>query len=297
MSGGYRHTQIGWVVLGTVTALAAFVVPLLPEGGWPVLTVLALVLLLFSTLTVEVNPEAIRLRFGVGLIRKRFALEQVRAWQAVRNPWYCGWGIRLGPRGVLWNVSGLDAVELVLADGRRFRVGTDEPDALIDALARASGRTPMPDDGTLPEPRLRPKDWAPLVVVVLAVLVVVAAAFWLQMRPPTVTVSAEGLEVRSLFYRATLTRDDIVAVSLEPTLPRVRLRTNGFSAAGILRGRFEVEGLGRGRLFVDAGSAPFVFVELREGFLFVNDDDPERTRDLFEKIARVLPDRVRPTSQ
>jgi hypothetical protein len=296
MSGGYRHTQIGWVVLGMVTAIATLAASLLPEGGWPVLVVLAFVLPLFSTLTVEVDSEAIRLRFGVGLIRKRVALEQVRGWQAVRNPWYRGWGIRLGRRDVLWNVSGLDAVELILADGRRFRVGTDEPDALRDAIARASGRTPIPDDGTLPGSPPGPRAWLPLVLVVLALLLVLGPVFWLQMRPPTVTVSAEGVQVRSLFYRATLSRDEISAVSLEPTLPRVRLRTNGFSAAGIHRGHFEVEGLGRGRLFVDEGAGPFVFVNLREGFLFVNYDEPERTRALFEEIARVLPDRVRPGS-
>jgi hypothetical protein len=102
--------------------------------------------------------------------------------------------------------------------------------------------------------------------------------------------------VRSLFYGTAFAEEEITAVSLEPTLPRVLLRTNGFAAAGILRGHFEVEGLGRGRLFVDAGSAPFVFVNLREGFVFVNYGDPERTRALFEAIARLAPDRVLPTT-
>jgi hypothetical protein len=293
MTGDYRHTQIGWVMLGVVAAMGVLVVPLLPGGGWPILVVLGLVLLLFSTLTVEVDSDGIRIRFGIGLIRKHLPLDRVRGWQAVRNPWYRGWGIRLGRRDVLWNVSGLDAVELILADGRRFRVGTDEPDALMDAIARASGRTPTPDDGTLPGSPPGPRAWLPLVLVGLALVLVLGPVFWLQMRPPTVTVSPEGVEVRSLFYTAVLTRDDITAVSLETALPRIRLRTNGFSAAGIHRGHFDVEGLGRGRLFVDEGSAPFVFVDLREGFLFVNYDDPERTRGLFEEIARVLPERVR----
>jgi len=142
----YRHTQIGWAILGVVTGVAVLVAPRLPAGGTgvpggPLLVVLALVVLLFSTLTVEVDGEAIRLRFGVGLVRKRVDLADVRAWQAVRNPWYCGWGIRRAPGGVLWNVSGFEAVELVLADGRRLRIGTDEPSALVSALARARGES------------------------------------------------------------------------------------------------------------------------------------------------------------
>ena len=34
----------------------------------------------------------------------------------------------------MYNVSGLDAVELTLRNGRRFRVGTDERQALLNAL-------------------------------------------------------------------------------------------------------------------------------------------------------------------
>ena len=63
----------------------------------------------------------------------------MKGWRAVRNPWYTGWGIRLGPGYVLWNVSGRGAVELDLASGRRFRVGTDEPAALVSAIERGKG--------------------------------------------------------------------------------------------------------------------------------------------------------------
>ena len=34
----------------------------------------------------------------------------------------------------LWNVSGFRAVELVFKDGKRFRIGTDEPESLIRAI-------------------------------------------------------------------------------------------------------------------------------------------------------------------
>ena len=141
----YRHTQVGWVILGVMAGVGVLVAPRLPGGGTgvpggPLVVVLALVALLFSTLTVEVDAEAIRLRFGIGLVRKRIGLAEVRSWQAVRNPWYRGWGIRWIPGGVLWNVSGFDAVELVLADVRRVRIGTDEPAALVSAIDRATHR-------------------------------------------------------------------------------------------------------------------------------------------------------------
>jgi hypothetical protein len=62
----------------------------------------------------------------------------------VRNKWWYGWGIRLTPHGWLFNVGGLDAVELELASGRKFRIGTDEPQGLLNAIRTAmvgAGRT------------------------------------------------------------------------------------------------------------------------------------------------------------
>jgi hypothetical protein len=292
----YRHTQIGWVILGVLAAIGVLVAPRLPEGGFgiaggPLLAVLAVVLLLFSTLTVEIDPEAIRLRFGVGLIRKRFDLAEVRGWAAVRNPWYCGWGIRLRPGGVLWNVSGYDAVELTLADGRRFRIGTDEPDALVAAIARARPGVSA-DSADVPAAPRGATAWVPLLLIGLALLIVVGPIFWVQMRPPVVSVRADGFEVESLFYGTTFAADDITAISLEPTLPRVLARTNGFAAAGTLRGHFNVEGLGSGRLYVDFGAAPYLLVRLRDGFVIVNLPQPEQTRALYEQMARAWPDRA-----
>jgi hypothetical protein len=44
-------------------------------------------------------------------------------------------GIRWIARGALWNVWGLDAVELELKSGRIFRIGTDDVGGLVAALA------------------------------------------------------------------------------------------------------------------------------------------------------------------
>ena len=70
-------------------------------------------------------------------IRERFAFGDILTARAVRNSPAHGWGIRYIHRGRLWNVWGLDAVELQLRNGTRFRIGTDEPQALLNALRQA----------------------------------------------------------------------------------------------------------------------------------------------------------------
>jgi hypothetical protein len=64
------------------------------------------------------------------------AVADIRRAAAIRTSPLWGWGLRLTPRGWLWNVSGLDAVEFEMTNGSRFAVGTDEPRALIAALQR-----------------------------------------------------------------------------------------------------------------------------------------------------------------
>jgi hypothetical protein len=293
----YRHTQVGWAVLGSTALVAILALSWLPAEAAsaaliPLVVVAALVLLIFCCLTVEVDREAVRLRFGIGLVRKQIGLADVSSWSAVRNPWYSGWGIRLGPGYVLWNVSGLDAVELVLRNGRRFRVGTDEPDALASAIAQAKGvaASPAPVDEPLAQPRSR--SWTGWVVTLLLGIALVGWIFWSQIRPPRVTVGATGFEIDTLFYGRSVAAADIVGISLEGSLPRVLRKSNGFAGAGTLRGRFRVDSLGEGYLYVEEGMAPYLVVRLRQGFVIVNFREPERTRALYEELARAWPDRT-----
>jgi hypothetical protein len=136
----YKHMQTGWVVLGVCVGLM-LLFEFLPkqrvprEVFFPALILLLLVIIiLMGALTVEVDDVTIRLRFGVGLVRKTFSLADVASCKPVRNKWWWGWGIKCIPGGWLYNVSGLDAVELKLKNGKIFRIGTDEPQALNDFI-------------------------------------------------------------------------------------------------------------------------------------------------------------------
>lgn len=143
----YRHRQFGKVSifsLGLAAALILIVTEWLPSSpGSAVATVVLGILLaslvLFHSLSVAITPERVAVWFGIGLIRRTFRTLDIRDARAVRNPWYYGWGVRLTPHGWMFNVSGLDAVELELRDGRRFRIGTDEPDRLVAALRQVIG--------------------------------------------------------------------------------------------------------------------------------------------------------------
>jgi len=130
-SKGYSHTQIGWIVLiasGLSLLLMAYILTTVESHwiGFVGLVVLAACLVLFSTLTVRGDEQGLEIQFGPGLIRKKFSFKDMESCHEVRNAWYFGWGIRLTPHGWLFNVSGLEALEVCMRNGRRYRIGTDD---------------------------------------------------------------------------------------------------------------------------------------------------------------------------
>ena len=86
----------------------------------------------------EVSGSEIRWYFGPSLWDHRLALSDIEDARIVGNTWLNGFGIRMRPGWRLYNVSGLDAVELQLKNGDIRRIGTDDPKGLAAAL-NASG--------------------------------------------------------------------------------------------------------------------------------------------------------------
>ena len=147
MNERYRHTQLGWTLIVLVVAVVLAELTIVAFRSSPgtlalalsgaLVAVAAVMLTLFSTLTVVVDDHAVRLWLGLGSLRREVMLADVSAARKVRNHWHAGWGVRIIPRGRLYNVGGLDAVELEMDNGRVVHVGTDQPDALLAAVQAA----------------------------------------------------------------------------------------------------------------------------------------------------------------
>jgi len=148
----YRHTQrnalIAVLVIVSITGgtiVAAFA---LSRSGADAITPRAAAVIViwacslsllvagsFATLTVRLDESALYIRFGpLPFIRRAFALGDVESAAPVTSPWYYGYGVHWFPGGTVYNVSGRWSVELLLRSGRRVRIGTDEPEALADAI-------------------------------------------------------------------------------------------------------------------------------------------------------------------
>src|SRR3989344_2121622 len=146
----YKHTQIGYLMLVVTLAVLVFFAwayitaraepPSYYSGtNFAVTAIMALILFIlasFTTLSVSIDEDYLRIKFGYGIFRKKFALSEIASVTRVKNHWYYGWGIRLWfwPSMWIFNVSGFDAVEIRMKNGKIYRIGTDEPEKLETAI-------------------------------------------------------------------------------------------------------------------------------------------------------------------
>jgi len=140
----YQHTQRSKILFIIIVFVLLFMLFLMYRFGFNwigavVFLLMIIALYLFNSLVVRVSADKIYIAFGSGLIRKNIQISTITSAEKVRNKWYYGFGIRLIPGGQMYNVAGLDAVELKLTNGRVFRIGTDEPDKLLAVIHSQMG--------------------------------------------------------------------------------------------------------------------------------------------------------------
>lgn len=283
----YRHRQVGWAILvpSLLPVLLAGTISIALRTWFPLVALLPLLLLMlaFASLTVEVSDSDVNVQFGIGLFRRRVPLQQVASIQPVTTSWLHGWGIRVIPGGRLYNVSGSEAVELVLADGRRVWIGTDDRDGLLAALSGVRGTLPVALDAVA-TPTLGYTMLGPAIVVVI-VLAGAALVLTLTSRPIDVVTTATGVAIHGAGYTARVRFDDVVGVHLDDRLPAIGWRTNGAAFGGNLRGHFKLSDGRAAQLFVTSTRPPFITLETRTDRVIFNYDDPERTRELYTQLA------------
>ena len=104
-----------------------------------VMVLIVFILAPFTTLTTSIDGNYLRIKFGYGIFARKFALDQIASVQSVNNHWYYGWGIKVWCWPYMWiyNVSGFDAVEIIMRNGKMYRIGTDAPGELEVAIKQA----------------------------------------------------------------------------------------------------------------------------------------------------------------
>ncbi len=142
----YKHTQIGYAAIVILVAvMVAILAKAVFQNGsgfdWKLHAIAGAAIFsiggAFSSMTIEVHSGELSWHFSIPWIRNGVQIKDISNVEAVRNPLIYGLGAHMIRRGWVYNVSGLDAVEVTLQDGTTLRLGTDQPDELLRAIKDA----------------------------------------------------------------------------------------------------------------------------------------------------------------
>lgn len=143
----YKKTQIGWlsILIFAPVIFLLYMVYAYQWGNYPI-PFIALILItslfviicaMFYKLTIEMHGSALMIIYGIGLIRIKINIDELKHVESIKTPWYYGLGIRITPEGMLYNIKGLKAVKIEYTSKGKNKVvmiGTAEPERLIQAL-------------------------------------------------------------------------------------------------------------------------------------------------------------------
>lgn len=145
----YQSIQFGWII-SLIFAIVLIILiigysynlgqnPIDTTGLLIVGGILLIALLCFYQLKVVVRDKTIHLIYGIGLIRIKVKPKNIHELRMVKTPLYWGLGIRITLEGMLYNIQGTKGVKITFRDGgrkRTIRIGTPEPEALMDAIKK-----------------------------------------------------------------------------------------------------------------------------------------------------------------
>lgn len=84
--------------------------------------------------------------------------------------------------------------------------------------------------------------------------------------------------------------EEIGSVELLDTMPEIIVKTNGFAAAGQLKGRFRLEDPYDGTLlFVQQNQGPFLYVSIEDDHLILSRDESSKTKEIYESLMDATP--------
>ena len=102
-----------------------------------VVLILLICLLIFYKLTITIDDTYIRFSLGTGIISKKYLISDIQSCKSVSNNPLYGIGIRKIPKGWLYNVTGLNAIEIKFKNSKSIvRIGTNHPNEIVKVISK-----------------------------------------------------------------------------------------------------------------------------------------------------------------
>lgn len=246
--------------------------------------IMIICLLIFYNLTIYISDTYIQFKLGIGLVAKKYLISDIQSCKSVRNIPLNGIGIRKIPKGWLYNVSGLNSIELAFKNQKSIvRIGTNQPDEITEIISRMI--TPDQSEGCSEN---KDSTFNTLTIIItFMVFLFIGLLIISGLRETVVITTKSDIKIKGM-YGLTINYSDITQLDTISKLPRIRLRTNGYAFAKSLKGNFRLQDQENAKLFLKKGTPPYIVIKTKDLNIYLNFRDPKKSTELFNIITTNL---------
>jgi len=121
--------------------------------------------------------------------------------------------------------------------------------------------------------------------VIAFTIIFIIGLFFSMLNRPQISIVNNKFKVDGEFgFEYPLS--EIAEVDTVGGYPHVRLMLGGSGFGGIFKGRFELDGYGKGRLFLKKGIYPFIYIKFKnDDFIFLNLKTSKQTKDFYNELV------------
>jgi hypothetical protein len=284
------YTQFGNFTVIILIPIFIFGVIMLAKFGFEdvsagitmLLVVLAILIciLTFYKLTISVSDTYVSFSLGIGLVSRKYSISDIKSCKPVKNNILTGVGIRMLTNGWLYNVSGLQAIELTFKNRKSVvRIGTDKPEEIAMEINKLIEGDKMGSTSDY-----HSKSHIALILIILFLAIIIPAAIVLSGKREMKTTFTNTEFVINGMYGVGIKLADIRQLDTISDLPAIRRRTNGYAAGNTLKGNFTLSDKSKVKLFITKGNPPYISIRTNDFQLYINFEDSCMTVELFNQL-------------
>lgn len=247
----------------------------------PSVLLFAVCLGLFNKLTITVTDVRLSFSLGFGMIRKSYLLSEIESVKPVRNSFIHGIGIRMLPNGWLYNVSGLDAIEVKFKNRKLVvRIGTDQPVNVSNYINSKLNNELHQNNAEMPVTSRYLLYWA----ILASALFIVTMSILLGNKEPKAKIENNVFELSGIYgYKVNIA--DITNIDTVQVIPSISMRTNGYAFGNRLKGYFRLTDGNTVKLSVNLDSKPYLLIRAKNEYpIYISFKDKQKTVELFRQL-------------
>jgi hypothetical protein len=160
------------------------------------------------------------------------------------------------------------------------RIGTNKPDEIAEVISRMI----KPDNLESSSEYKDKTAYTMTLIITLTIFIFIGLLILSGLRETKVITTKSDIRIKGM-YGLTINYLDIIQLDTISKLPGIRLRTNGFAFAKNLKGNFRLQDQENAKLFLKAGTPPYILLRTNDLNIYLNTKNPKKTRNLFKTMT------------